>query len=266
MHGGRQRGDVRTATALGIGLVVLAVLAGGEPLVPWLREAALLDSGDLERLWATLSTLPTGSTLAVIFGILFISGIGLPLPEDIPLTFTGILLSLPATATFFGGFEIAVAVISFSIGLAILSGDLIAYGMGRRFGNDLATWPGLRLALRPKRRARLEHWFARYGNWAVFFGRMVAGVRFVTFVSAGIARMPVTRFLFYDGLAAAITVPFWMVLGYLIGTHFDRLIVWIGRVNTTTWVAAAVGLLVLLILRVVVRRRRARRAEPAPPA
>jgi len=252
-------GRVRIALLLSLALVLPVMLLDSQPLSPGVREAALFDRESLEAVWAWISALDTGLTVAAIFGVLFVSGAGLPIPEDIPLTFTGILLSLPHTADAFGGFVPALLILGLLLYTAIISGDLIAYGMGRRFGGDLAAWPVLRRALSPRRRARMERWFARYGNWAVFLGRMMAGVRFVTFVSAGIARMPVHRFVVFDSLASLVTVPAWVLLGYVIGTHFDQLVVWMSRVNTTTWVVAAAGVVAFFIIRRSLRRSRERR-------
>ena len=257
--------SVRLATILGLTLVVCALALDPRGPGDGLWEAALIDRSDLEGIWAFINTLDTGLTFATIVGVLFISGAGLPVPEDIPLTFTGILLSLPKTAEYFGGFVPALMTVGILIYISIICGDLIAYGMGRRFGPGLATWPGLRHALSPKRRARLERWFARYGNWAVFIGRMMAGVRFVTFVSAGIARMPVHRFVIFDTLASLVTVPAWIFLGYIIGTHFDRLMVWMSRINTTTWIVAALGIVAFLVARKILQRRKERRKERSSP-
>jgi membrane protein DedA with SNARE-associated domain len=251
------------ATVLGLALVAGIAAIGPRPLVDGLHSAALFGRGDLEAIWAYINTLDTGLTIAAIVGVLFVSGAGLPMPEDIPLTFTGILLSLPQTAEHFGGFVPALLAIGSLIYISIIGGDLIAYSMGRRFGKDIATWPGLRRALSPKRRARLERWFARYGNWAVFLGRMMAGVRFVTFVSAGIARMPVHRFVIFDSLASLVTVPAWIFLGYIIGTHFDRLMVWMSRINTTTWIVAATGIVSFFVVRTILKRRKERKRTAA---
>lgn len=253
------------ATILGLALVGVLLLLDARPLVDGIHGAAIFDREGLESIWAYINTLDTGLTVAAIVGVLFVSGAGLPMPEDIPLTFTGILLSLPQTADYFGGFIPATITIGALIYLSIICGDLIAYSMGRRFGKGIANWRGLRRALSPKRLARLERWFARYGNWAVFIGRMMAGVRFVTFVSAGIARMPVHRFIIFDTLASLVTVPAWIFLGYVIGTHFDKLMVWMSRINTTTWIVAATGIVAFFVVRRVLKRRKERRLEAAGP-
>ena len=252
----RHTRNVRLATVVGLGLLGLALVLDSISLLDGYHAGALLDREDLESLWATIGALDPVYTLAAILGVLFVSGAGVPIPEDIPLTFTGILLSLPQTVERFGGPVPAIITVGLITYTAIITGDLVAYTLGRRFGNDIATWPLLRLALSPKRRARLERWFARYGNWAVFLGRMVAGVRFVTFVSAGIAKMPVHRFVLFDSLASLVTVPAWIFLGYMIGTHFDQLLVWMSRVNTTSWIVLGVGAVAFFVVRRILRRRR----------
>lgn len=255
--------NIRIATILGAVLVLVALVVSAEPLTGGFCGASLFDREGLQSIWAYINTLDTGLTIGVIFLVLFVSGAGLPIPEDIPLTFTGILLSLPQTANHFGGFIPALISIGVTIYSAIICGDLIAYSLGRKFGADIATWPGLRIALSPRRLARLERWFAKYGNWAVFLGRMMAGVRFVTFVSAGIARMPTHRFILFDSLASLVTVPAWIALGYVIGTHFDKLLVWMSRVNTTTWIVLGTAVLAFFVVRWFLRRRKEKRGDGA---
>ncbi len=264
--GEMEQRSTHVATILGVALLGAYFVLDTRPLVDGLHHAALFGREDLESIWAYINTLDTGLTVAAIVGVLFVSGAGLPMPEDIPLTFTGILLSLPQTSEYFGGFVPALLAIGALIYLSIICGDLIAYSLGRRFGSDIANWPFLRRALSPKRRARLERWFAKYGNWAVFLGRMMAGVRFVTFVSAGIARMPVHRFVVFDSLASLVTVPAWIFLGYVIGTHFDQLMVWMSRVNTTTWIVAATGIIAFFVVRKVLKRRKEQRQAAKTPS
>jgi len=92
----------------------------------------------------------------------------------------------------------------------------------------------------------------------VFFGRMVAGVRFVTFVIAGMARMPLSRFIVFDSLGALITVPVWLVLGYVLGTHFDQIVQWMSRISTTTWILVAAMVLLVVLWRLAHRGHRSK--------
>ena len=55
----------------------------------------------------------------------------------------------------------------------------------------------------------------------VFLARHVVGLRAATFALAGIHGMPLRRFLFWDGLAAMISVPIMVALGYFGALHVD---------------------------------------------
>lgn len=56
---------------------------------------------------------------------------------------------------------------------------------------------------------------ARYSNWVLFVARFLPGLRSPIFLTAGMTRrIPFWRFLLLDGLAALISVPVWVYLGY----------------------------------------------------
>ena len=81
---------------------------------------------------------------ALVVTVLFLSGVGFPLPEDIPLTLAGFTTFKQANETFvFAHF----ASTFFIVVIPILAGDLIAYGLGRRLGRNRA---GLAVAQRAR--------------------------------------------------------------------------------------------------------------------
>ena len=225
-----------------------------------LDVAAIVTPEQLQSLWLSLQTMDPSIALVSACGLLFLAGAGLPVPEDIPLTFMGIMLGVPSIRQGLGGSMPALLTVFGAAYVSILLGDLVAYWLGRRFGRELAQHRLFRWLITPKRVARLERWFQKFGNWTVFLGRMVAGIRFVTFVSAGAAKMPLSRFILFDSLAALVTVPAWIGLGYFLGTHFDSIVKWIGRVNATVWIAVGVAG-VAVIVAMVIRRRRRRARE-----
>jgi membrane protein DedA with SNARE-associated domain len=154
---------------------------------------------------------------ATLLAVLFISGFGVPLPEDIPLPLAGF-----TTAAQSGGeIEFSRQFTTFLLVLIpILLGDLIAYGMGRRWRLGLRERFGLvRRALPPRRLARVQAWFDRYGAFAVFLGRQVAGLRFVAFFTAGAMRVPLPVFVGFDALGCVVSVPIWLSLGALASRH-----------------------------------------------
>jgi len=143
---------------------------------------------------------------------LFVAGLGVPLPEDIPLIFGGAMA---------GAGKINVY-IHFAISMTfILIGDTCLYFIGRRIGSAAEGTGRLGRLLTPERRAKATVWFDRYGSWAVFFGRFVAGIRGAVFLTAGTARFPLPRFILLDFLAALISVPVWIWLGWKFGENWE---------------------------------------------
>ena len=224
-----------------------------------LMLATLGSSDTLETLWIWLNGIDPQVALLLVFILLFLAGCGLPMPEDIPLVFTGILIGLPSTQSLYGGWIPAMLVASVVCYTSILTGDVVAYTLGRRYGHAISRVPPFKWAMSKKRIDRLDRWFVRFGNWTVFFGRMVAGIRFVTFVMAGMARMPLHKFIAFDTLGAVVTVPAWICLGYILGTHFQRIAEWMSMVSTTTWIVLASVVLVFVGYRWVRRARRTRK-------
>jgi membrane protein DedA with SNARE-associated domain len=196
---------------------------------------------------------------ATIAVLLFLSGVGLPLPEDIPLTIAGFTTIKQAHDQFvFAHYLTTFAVVV----IPILLGDLIAYGLGRRYGIGLSgRIPVLRRLLSSSRLDRVRRWFERYGAFAVFLGRQVAGVRFVTFFTAGSMHMPVPRFIAFDFLGCVVSVPIWLTLGTLASRYGE---VWLhAAMSRASHTLLLVVVLLVVALAVVTKLRRGR---PGPDA
>lgn len=70
---------------------------------------------------------------------------------------------------------------------------------------------------------RADDWFARYGQWTVFFCRMVPMLRSLIAIPAGVARMNFWKFNLYTFLGSW---PFCFALtygGYMLGEHWPTL-------------------------------------------
>ncbi|QRK06397.1 DedA family protein [Archangium violaceum] len=151
---------------------------------------------------------------ATVFGILVACGLGVPLPEDISLILGGFLAhkgaaSLPMMMLIgFGG---------------ILVGDSLIFLAGRRLGTQVGRSPTGFLArvVTPEKRARVEGLFALHGQKIVMIARFLPGVRAVTYFTAGSAGMSYWRFIFWDGLAALLSAPFFVWLGFHFGDKLD---------------------------------------------
>lgn len=199
---------------------------------------------------------------AIILGVLIMTGIGLPTPEDIWLTLAGFSAYKQAGDQFVWYYFIAVF---FACTVANLIGDSGAWFLGRRFGFSIRDrFKFLRSLLNDKRMRRVQGWFDNYGNWSVFFGRQLAGVRFATFFTAGAMRVPLPKFLLFDFLGCFVSIPVWLTLGALASIHGKE---WLGKASRSAGggilLAALVALAVFLIVIRVRASRRAKRDQEA---
>jgi membrane protein DedA with SNARE-associated domain len=170
-----------------------------------------------------------------IFAVLVACGLGVPLPEDISLILGGFLV-FKGAANLWGmvatGF------------LGILVGDTLIYMAGRRVGRSVRTGHGwLARVVTPARRIQVEQLFARHGEKIVIAARFMPGVRAVTYFTAGSAGMPYPRFICFDGLAALLSAPLFVFLGYRFGRHLQQVIELMKRYQLI-----AVGVLLVVFL------------------
>ena len=114
---------------------------------------------------------------------------------------TAIILALAALAGVQGSASLGLAVTLATI-LGAVAGDGLAYALGRRFGRGLfQRWPFSHAA---GWLPRSEAFFARHGGKSVFWGRFVPGVKTVVPVLAGVAGMPVPRFVLANVISAVV--------------------------------------------------------------
>ena len=170
-----------------------------------------------------------------IFAVLVACGLGVPLPEDISLILGGFLV--------YKGVAHLWAMVATGF-VGILVGDSLIYLAGRRVGRRVRTGHGwLARVVTPPRRIQVEGLFARHGEKIVIAARFMPGVRAVTYFTAGSAGMPYARFICFDGLAALLSAPLFVLLGYRFGKHIQHVIELMKRYQLI-----AVGLLLLTVL------------------
>jgi len=183
--------------------------------------------------------------------ILVTASLGIPIPEDIPLIAAGVLMHThPGIASWPGTVSVAV--------IGIMSGDLILYLLGRRWGPEVVNHRSVRWMITPRRFARVSHQFSRYGAWFCFFGRFFMGIRAVMCMTAGATRFPYWRFFLADFSGALLSVPFFVLLGWWFTGMVPSLRAYMGGVQ-----AVLLGGVVLVAVVVVFtyRRRKRRRLK-----
>jgi membrane protein DedA with SNARE-associated domain len=171
----------------------------------------------------------------VLFGLLFACGLGLPLPEDIPLLAAGAMVGA-------GKFNLAITAVCGWLG--IIGGDCVLYHLGKRYGMEVTRLPFVGRHLTMSRILWVEQRFKRYGIWVVAVGRLFAGVRGAMVVCAGAIRFPLGRFLVADGIAAIFSGGIFLSLGYWFGSRMD----WLREHVTETKKWVTLGLIIVLLI------------------
>ncbi len=150
----------------------------------------------------------------VLFGLLFACGLGLPLPEDIPLTVAGFLIAKH---------EMTLPMAFLVAWCGIIGGDCVLYHLGRKFGHGVTRIPMVGKHVTEARIAKAEKLFHRYGIWVVAIGRLLAGIRGAMVIAAGATRFSFVKFIIADGLAALVSAGAFLWLGHWVGVHFGTL-------------------------------------------
>ena len=199
-----------------------------------------------ELLTSLLSNTQGFIAYATVFLILLACGLGVPLPEDISLILGGFLAHKGA----------ANLPIMMAVGFAgILAGDSLIFYFGRKLGSKVGRKPGGFFAriITPDKRAKVEGLFQKHGHKVVMVARFMPGVRAVTYFTAGSVGMPYWRFIFWDGLAALLSAPVFVFLGFHFGSELDYLI---GKLKEGQFVVLG-GLVVIGLGWFVWQRRKA---------
>jgi membrane protein DedA with SNARE-associated domain len=142
----------------------------------------------MHTIQAWLGALPPYGVAALVALIVGLESMGIPLPGELTL----IAAALLAAAGAIDPLWIAIAAATGAI-----AGDSIGYIIGRRGGRALLERLGRRFPkhLGPPHLAQAERVFARWGVWAVFFGRFIALLRILAGPLAGALKVPYAKFL-----------------------------------------------------------------------
>lgn len=166
----------------------------------------------------------------------------IPIPSEIVMTFSGYLVSTHA---------LSLIGITLAGTLGSLLGSLAAYALGAYGGLPLLVRYGRYVLISERDLDRAHQWFLRYGQVAVFVGRLVPIVRTFISVPAGVAGMPLMPFLAYSAAGSFVWCAGLGWLGFRLGRHWQAL----GPYMHTIDVAVAIGA-VLMITATLVRHAR----------
>ena len=145
----------------------------------------------------------------------------IPLPSELILPYAGFLISDPKQIEPLTGqpWNFWIVVVVATLGNTI--GSLIAYAIGAWGGRPFLHRYGRYLLIREHEIEIADHFFARWGKPTVFFSRLLPVVR--TFISfpAGVARMPLGRFIAYSTAGAFLWSTALVFAGTQLGAHWE---------------------------------------------
>lgn len=199
-----------------------------------------------------------------LFVLIVLESTMVPIPSLLVMPFAGFL------ATDAGGKSLGLDGPLFSLPVilvinsaAALTGSLLSYWLGAAGGKPLLLRYGKWVFVRPKDIEKTEAYFSRHGGATVLIARFLPVVRHLISIPAGIARMPLPKFLTQTFLGSTIWGGGLMVLGYVLGSQWESVATKLKRVDLVIAGLIVLGLLALGI-RFVVRRRRERMRQQAP--
>lgn len=184
---------------------------------------------------------------AGIFSLLVFGIVGLPVPDEWLLTFSGYLVykrTLAFVPTFAAAFAGSACGITFS------------YLLGRLFDTYVLLKYGRFIHLTPERLERVHTWFERRGRWTLLVGYFIPGVRHLTGYVAGASGLSYANFALFAYTGAFCWAAAFISLGYVLGEEWNRVMESLDRTNLLIIGLAVAGVLGYLIFGYVRRQQR----------
>ncbi len=142
--------------------------------------------------------------------LMFLSSLGLPLPEEVTLLSTGLVAYMGANPDKFpppypdahAVDPYVAAVIAF---FAVFLSDYVIFFLGRNFGEKILQKKFMKKY--EDKIMKISTWTQRYGFWASGIFRFTPGLRFPGHFAVGMMKVSSLKFTLVDGTAALLSVP-----------------------------------------------------------
>jgi len=154
-----------------------------------------------------------------IMAVIALENLFPPIPSELVLPFGGFM----TTRTML---TIPGVIIASTAGSVL--GAVILYWVGRlvnvsRLESFVGRW-GHILRVSKKDIRTAEGWFLRYGNWTVFFCRLIPVVRSLISIPAGMAKMNFSTFIIFSTLGTLVWNTILVSLGAFLGESWEDIL------------------------------------------
>jgi membrane protein DedA with SNARE-associated domain len=196
---------------------------------------------------AMLQTIPPMAVYLVVGAVIGMESLGIPLPGEIALVSAALLASRHTL-------DINPVAVGAAATIGAVIGDTIGYSIGRKFGMSLFERLGNRFPKHfgPGHVALAKRLFARWGVWAVFFGRFIALLRIFAGPLAGALKMRYPHFLAANASGGLLWAGGTTAVVYYAGLAAER---WLSRFS---WIALVVAILIGIGMTLLLRERTSR--------
>lgn len=184
--------------------------------------------------------------------LMFAENLFPPIPSELIMPFAGFNAAEGKTS-------LVAAIAAGTVGSVL--GAFFWYGVAKLVGEQrVRRWAGKYgrwMAVTPKEVDRAYVYFHKHGGWAIFFGRLIPGIRTLISIPAGVADYPIVPFALYTAAGSLIWTTFLVLAGYFLKEHYDRVA---DVVDPATYVVVAL-LVAVYVWRVVTYKSDVQPAE-----
>jgi membrane protein DedA with SNARE-associated domain len=189
------------------------------------------------------------------FLVLVLGGLGLPVPEEVPIILAAVL---SRQETIWWPFAYG------SCLLGVLVGDFVVYFLGYFYGEKVLSLPLTRKFLTKPRETQIKGYFHRHGIKILILGRFAVGFRTAAYLTAGILKLPALKLFLTDLCAATFSTTLMFGVGYIFARQIKMATAEIHRWQHWITLGVALGLGIWLLLRFYKARRRIGQAIGPP--
>ena len=182
---------------------------------------------------------------AGIFILLMLGIVGLPIPDETLMTFSGYLVFKGQLA------PVPTVVAAF---LGSICGVSISYILGRTGGSLLVSNYGHWFHITQDKIDRVKRWLEHTGRWGLFFGYFIPGIRHLTALVAGTSRLRYPVFAAFAYTGGFFWSSLFIAAGFFLGKNWLAVSTSLHR-----WILAALVVAGCALLVYYLRQRKVRR-------
>ena len=175
-----------------------------------------------------------------IFFLLLLGIVGLPIPDETLMTFSGYLIFKGQLS------PLPTAIAAF---LGSICGISISYIIGRTGGALLVSRYGPWLHITQDKIDRVHKWLEHTGRWGIFFGYFVPGVRHITAIVAGTTRLRYPVFAAFAYTGGLFWCASFITAGFFLGKQWRVILTSLHRWMPIVLAVAGCALVVYYLLK-----------------